>query len=100
MIIAANIEAPNIDELLTRLGHIAPDRPLGQLEPLVWTRIAARRAGSTHSESWRWRAPIAAVAFMIGAAAGGASAVRAPNELALFSTHAELAPSTLLGFAE
>ncbi|GIK49856.1 MAG: hypothetical protein BroJett013_25530 [Alphaproteobacteria bacterium] len=89
-----------VDELLTRLRHVGPDRPLDQLEPLVWTRIAARRRNAAQPASWSWRASIAAAALAIGAAAGGAAAARPSSEFALFSAHAELAPSTLLGFTE
>lgn len=98
MIITADRATPDIDELLTRLRHVPPDRALDRVEPLVWTRIAAKR--SSPSVSWRWRASIAAAALAIGAAAGGAAGARPTSELALFSAHAELAPSTLLGFTE
>lgn len=89
----------NIDELLTRLGHIAPDRALDQLEPLVWTRIAPMRLKPSGPTTWGWRGAVAAAALAVGVAMGGAAAARAPGELALFSAHTQFAPSTLLGLS-
>lgn len=100
MITIADRGPPNMDEQLARLARVPPDRSLASLEPLVWARIAAKRSNGARSASWRWRASIAAAALAIGIAAGGAAAARPGNEFALFSAHAELAPSTLLGFAE
>jgi hypothetical protein len=90
--------AASIDDLLARLERLPPDRSLAPLEPLVWRRIAAQSPGQ--SASWGWRASIVAVALAFGALSGSAVAARQPSELALFSTHAALAPSTLLGLSK
>lgn len=88
----------DIDDLLARLGRLPPDPSLAQLEPHVWRRIASQSPGE--SASWGWRASIIAVALAFGTLSGSAVAARAPSELAPFSTHAALAPSTLLGLSE
>ena len=92
-----NARGPGLDRMLARLSAQRPDRALQGLEPLVWQRIAARSARSS-PVLVPWRAAAAGLALSLGAAFGGVAAASAEQgqEMAVFSTRASLAPSTIL----
>lgn len=89
-----------LDGLLARLKTQAPDRRLDQVEPHVWGRIAvSRRQGASLATQIQWRAAAVGLAMTLGAAFGGVAAAARPGEapeMAVFSTRAALAPSTLI----
>jgi len=92
---------PDLDHLLKRLAATPPDRRLDGLEARVWARIEARRTPAP-SPVPSLRSPLpwaaAALALFIGIATS-MLVIPAPNigsDMAAFSSHAPLAPSTLL----
>jgi len=87
---------PNLDSLLTALGERPLDPRLETLEPLVWSRIAARSREPAMASVWAWRAALAALMLSAGALTAG-SAANATPEASPFAIHSALAPSTLLG---
>lgn len=87
--------APRIDQLLDKLRDQPIDGALGQLEPLVWTRIERLRPPPSRGGVWGWRAALAASMLALGALTSAAATPRA-QEMSPFAVHAELAPSTLL----
>lgn len=87
-----------IDDWLKELGAQAPDRSLLGLETRVWATIGERQRAPSSMMLWGWRSATAAMLLAVGLLAQGASlAQAAPSEFDLFSPHAALAPSTLLG---
>lgn len=83
-----------IDKLLDEMRSVPPDRSLHQLEPLVWERISALQQGNA---IWRLRAVAAGALLSLGLIAGGQLAAASPaSDMAPFSVHSSLAPSTLL----
>ena len=89
----------DFDERLRRLAVSPPDRDLDLLEPAVWSRVSARRAERAEAAAVRpFAAAGVAGALVLGLVAGGLELdSSASSELAVFSPHAALAPSTLLG---
>ena len=87
----------DLDELTALLQAKAPERSLAGLEARVWSAIAVRQRAMSPVTIWGWRSAAAALLLAIGVVAGGAAAAQASPELALFSSRAALAPSTLLG---
>jgi hypothetical protein len=87
----------DLERLLDALATSPTDRPLDQLEPVVWRRIAARTGEPTFSLA-AVRAGVVALALVGGAAAGTAavSAEKPSNPLAVFE-ESSLACSHLLG---
>ena len=89
-----------LDRLLARLKAQEADRRLDQIEPRVWARIAASRGrGAGMAAQLQWRAAAVGLALTFGAAFGGVAAAARPDkapEMAIFSTHTALAPSTLI----
>ena len=85
----------DLDALLGAAAKRAPGYRLDQLEAHVWARISALR-GSRGDGLWGWRAATLATLLVIGVLSGGAISADAQAELSPFSTHATLAPSTLL----
>jgi hypothetical protein len=85
----------DLDALLEALRRRA-DAPLDRLEPRVRARIANRRRTAASVGAWGWRAALVTAAAAAGAFAGIVAAAPHESELAPFSIHAELAPSTLL----
>lgn len=86
-----------IDDWLKELGAKAPDRSLHGLETRVWAAIGERQRAPSSMMLWGWRSASAAALLAIGLLTQGASLAQAPPEFDLFSSHAPLAPSTLLG---
>jgi len=87
-----------IDDWLKELGRQAPDHGLHGLETRVWATIGERQRAPSPMALWGWRSAAAAMLLTIGLLTQGASfAQAAPSEFDLFSPHAALAPSTLLG---
>jgi hypothetical protein len=86
-----------LEELAAQLMTRPPEGPLTGLETRVWARIAARQRAPSSAAIWGWRSAAAALLVALGVIAGGAAAAHASSELALFSPHPALAPSTLLG---
>ena len=89
----------DLEERLRRLGAAPPDRDLADVEAAVWSRVAVRQAERAEAAAVR---PFAAMgvagALVVGLAAGGVvGEPRDSSELAVFSPHSALAPSTLLG---
>lgn len=91
-------EKDELDRLLSTIRAQAPDAPLGNLEPHVWQRIAARAAPVGWASQLRWQGTAVALAMSLGAAFGSAAAARLshPSEMAVFTTSIALAPSTIL----
>lgn len=88
----------DLDELTARLQATPPERSLAGLEACVWSAIALRQRAILPVTIWGWRSAVAALLLTIGVVAGAATAAQAASpELALFSSRAALAPSTLLG---
>ncbi|HEX8568643.1 MAG TPA: hypothetical protein VF699_01790 [Caulobacteraceae bacterium] len=89
----------DLDDRLRRLAVSPPDRDLDLLEPAVWSRVSARRAERAEAAAVRpFAAAGVAGALVFGLVAGGLSLQPSESsELAVFSPHAALAPSTLLG---
>ncbi|MGD9968622.1 MAG: hypothetical protein AB7T59_19045 [Hyphomonadaceae bacterium] len=87
-----------IDDWLKELAQQAPDRSLRGLETRVWAAIGDRQRAPSAMALWGWRSATAAMLLTIGLLTQGVSlAQAAPSEFDLFSPHAALAPSTLLG---
>ena len=86
-----------IDERLNELANEAPDRSLHGLETRVWAALAERQRAPSSAVLWGWRSAAAAALLAIGLLTQGASLARTSPEFDLFSPHAALAPSTLLG---
>lgn len=87
-----------LDRLLAALKSQGLDRRLETVEARVWQRVAARGAPEGSPGLLQWRAAAVGLSLSLGAAFGGAAAARPgePAEMAVFSSHAALAPSTLL----
>ena len=86
-----------IDDWLKDLGRQAPDRSLVGLESRVWAAIGERQRAPSAMMLWGWRSATAAALMAFGLLTQGASMAQASPEFDLFSPHAALAPSTLLG---
>jgi len=87
-----------IDDWLEEVGAESPDRSLHALETRVWAAIGERQRAPSAMMLWGWRSAAAAVLLTVGLLAQGASIAQARMpEFELFSPHAALAPSTLLG---
>lgn len=89
---------PQLDRLLATLKAQHEDGRLASLEPRVWQRVAARTAAGGPLGQLQWRAAAVGLSLSLGAAFGGAAAApaAAPAEMAVFSSHVALAPSTIL----
>lgn len=93
--------ADHLDKALTRLAMLQPAEDLSGLERVVWARIDDQRQAGTVSlpKALRWSA--VSVALAIGVTTGGAitalSQARPAGDVAVFSVHSHLSPSTLLG---
>lgn len=89
---------PDLDRLMARLKGQPSDRTLQSLEPHVWQRIAARSTRGGIAGQLQWRVAAVGLSLSLGAAFGGAAAAGpgTPPEMAVFSVHAMLAPSTIL----
>lgn len=87
-----------IDELLGKAAALPADRDLRTLEPLVWQRIEGRRADAALMPRWRFGLAAASMALgvLVGVAGIPAPPAHAQDPLAVFSTSATLAPSTLI----
>ena len=88
-----------LDELFDELRDPAPDRRLAVLEHHVWRQIKGSRRLDGFLQGSLIRAAAVAVAVAVGATVGGMSAASAaanPSEIAVFSVHSTLAPSTIL----
>lgn len=87
-----------IDDWLQELGRKAPDRSLQGLETRVWAAIGERQRVPSATTLWGWRSATAAALLAIGLVTQGAGRAQpSSSEFELFSPHAALAPSTLLG---
>lgn len=88
-----------VDEGLRRLAAAPPDRDLGALEAEVWSRVSVRQAERAEAAVVKpFRGLGVAGALVLGVAAGGLGGDgEDSSELAVFSPHSALAPSTLLG---
>lgn len=87
----------DLENALSRLGQTEAGGMLDGLEARVWEHVAARQRAPSTSALWGWRSAAFVTLLAIGVIAGGAG-MRSPRpELALFSSHVALAPSTLLG---
>lgn len=88
----------HLDRMLAALRAQPGDPRLASLEPRVWQRVAARAAPSSWGRQLRWQGTAVAMAMSLGAVIGGAAAAKSgePREMAVFSTDAALAPSTIL----
>ncbi len=86
-----------IDDWLQELGARAPGRSLHGLETRVWAAIGERQRAPSAMMLWGWRSATAAALLAVGLLTQGASMAQASSEFDLFSPHAALAPSTLLG---
>lgn len=92
--------ADRLETTLRVLKDQPADRPLDQLEPRVWRRLAEVRETQTGAGA-AFTVRVAAVvgSLFLGLAAGGigaASAGARPSEISVFSLGPQLAPSTLL----
>ncbi len=95
-----------LDDLVSKLRRLPPDRDLSALEPLVWRRLAEDSAEpflggrfSPGSSLAAARMSLSALALLGGLLAGMAVAGQAnpaASELAVFSTEAPFGFSTLL----
>lgn len=92
---------PNeLDDLLNRLAHEAPDVSLDGLEDAVLRSVARRR--DALRAAWALapvRVASVGLALAVGVTAGGmaaATTLAQPHRLDTFSSSAHLAPSTLL----
>lgn len=89
----------DLDQLLIRLGSTSVEHRLDELEADVWRGVSAHEARRRRAASIR---PVGAAgvlgAIVLGVVAGGSvpQSSRA-TEFEVFSPHAALAPSTLLG---
>lgn len=86
-----------IDDWLKELSAKAPDRSLHGLETRAWAAIGVRQRAPSALALWGWRSATAAALMTIGLMTQGTSLAQASPEFDLFSPHAALAPSTLLG---
>ena len=86
----------DLDTLLAALKERPLDPRLDELEPRVWSRIAALRQPSPTS-AWAWRTALAALMVSAGVLAAGANAANASPESSPFAIYSSYAPSTLLG---
>lgn len=73
------------------------DPRLNGLEAAVWSRVAEAQRHASSAAIWGWRGAAAGVLLTIGILVAGDAREAAPREMALFSSQAMLAPSTLLG---
>ena len=89
----------DLDQRLRRLCASPADRDLEPLEAAVWRRVSVRQAERAEAAAVRpFAAAGVAGALLLGLVAGGRDAGSpATSELAVFSAHSALAPSTLLG---
>lgn len=87
-----------LDRLLTRLAQSPADHDLSQLEADVWTRIDAK--GKNTAFVWIRALPVTATSFALLMGFATAAVSTPPrqtfHDMAVFSAHAPLAPSTLL----
>ena len=88
----------DLDRLLAQLKAQPFDRMLQSLEPQVWQRIASRTTRGGLASQRQWRVAAVGLSLALGAAFGGAAAAGpgTSSEMAVFSVHTVLAPSTLL----
>jgi hypothetical protein len=91
-----------IENDLVKLNEQEPRRSLDMLESDIWAGVAARaNAKRTSRLVFTCQAVVMALALTGSIAAGNRTALLAqkPTELGVFSSQAELAPSTLLASA-
>ncbi len=88
---------PDLDTLLATLAKRPLDPRLENLEPRVWSRIAALSRQPSPASAWAWRTALAALMVSAGVLAAGASAANASPESSPFAIYSAYAPSTLLG---
>lgn len=87
---------PDLAVQLRQLKAQPIDHALDALEPNVWQRVAACTARMP-VVMLPWRAAAVGLSLSLGATFGGAAAGPSePDEMAVFSAHAALAPSTIL----
>ena len=87
------------EEALRRaVGAIDPR--LDSREGAVWSRVAEAQRQASGAAIWGWRGAAAALLLTIGILVAGDAREPAPSEMALFSSKAAFAPSTLLGESE
>ncbi|HVI32018.1 hypothetical protein [Phenylobacterium sp.] len=92
--------ADRLETTLLALKGQPADRPLDQLEPVVWRRLdEVRETRSGAGAAFAVRVAAVMGSLFLGLAAGGlgaASAGARDNEISVFSLGPQLAPSTLL----
>jgi hypothetical protein len=83
-----------LDELLRRLPAPVIDRPLDQLEPLVWRRIEQGRAVLAPPAGLRLQLVAAAMALLVGLALGWAmnGKSQAADSSSLYASYADVGP--------
>ena len=92
-----------IERDIVKLNEQEPRRSLDMLEADIWAGVAARaNAKRTSALVFACQAVVMALALTGSIAAGNRAALSAhkPLELGVFSTRADLAPSTLLASAK
>lgn len=93
--------ADQLDKAFARLAGSPQDKDLSGLERAVWAEIDGQRQAATVSlpRALRWSA--VSLALAIGVTTGGAAAAltraQPAADMAVFSVHSHLSPSTLLG---
>lgn len=88
----------SLDSWLVRLSAKGADRSLLGLEARVWAKIGEQQRAPSASVLWGWRSAVAGLLLALGVMLQGATIAQASStELDLFSPHAALAPSTILG---
>lgn len=89
---------PDLDRLMAQLRSQPSDRMLQSLEPQVWQRIGSRSARGGAAGQLQWRIAAVGLSLSLGAVFGGAAGAGpvTPSEMAVFSVHSNLAPSTIL----
>jgi hypothetical protein len=87
--------AKDLDQLLGALRAAPDEAALDGLEQDVWARVKARREQALAGGGLRVQLAVAAVALVMGAVVGGATAQRTParSEMVVLSEDASLAPS-------
>lgn len=89
----------SLDEIFDELRDEPPDRRLGALEHRVWRAIRQRGRSLGFMHDILAKVTVVAGAIIFGAAVGGvtaSTAVALTSEIAVFSVHTPLAPSTIL----
>ena len=86
----------DLDTLLAAVKERPLDLRLDDLEPRVWSRIAALRRQPSPTSAWAWRTALAALMLSAGVLVAGANAANAAPESSPFAIYSSFAPSTLL----